>query len=207
MHVADGVLSGPVLMAGTLGAAAGVAWGVHRLRAEEVPRAALLSAAFFVASLVHLKLGVVSVHLVFSGLLGLLLGWAAFPAILLGLLLQLVMFGHGGLTTLGVNVVLMATPAVLLGGIWRRFQAGRSRVSRLGAGICGALAVAGSGVLLALALWFSERSFVVAAQAVLVAHVPIMLIEGVVTASAVHFLQHVQPAWRGDSLTSLTGRV
>ena len=41
--------------------------------------------------------------LVLNGLMGLMLGWAALPAVFTALLLQAVFFGHGGYTTLGVR--------------------------------------------------------------------------------------------------------
>ncbi len=45
--------------------------------------------------------------------MGLLLGWPAFPAILVGLFLQALLFQFGGLTVLGVNTFNVAVPAVL----------------------------------------------------------------------------------------------
>jgi cobalt/nickel transport system permease protein len=49
------------------------------------------------------------------GIVGLRLGWGAFPAILVALTLQTVFFRFGGITTLGVNTVSMAMPAVIIG--------------------------------------------------------------------------------------------
>lgn len=43
-----------------------------------------------------------------NGIIGLLPGWGAFPVILVALLLQGVFFQYGGITTLGVNTVVMA---------------------------------------------------------------------------------------------------
>jgi cobalt/nickel transport system permease protein len=112
MHISEGVLSAPVLIGGGILAVAGVGIGLKKLDYERVPRVAVLSAAFFVASLIHLPVGPSSVHLVLNGLVGVLLGWAAFPALLIGLLLQAVLFGFGGLTVLGVNTVVMGIPAL-----------------------------------------------------------------------------------------------
>jgi cobalt/nickel transport system permease protein len=44
----------------------------------------VLSATFFVASLIHVPVGPSSVHLIMSGLAGLVLGWTAFPALFVG---------------------------------------------------------------------------------------------------------------------------
>jgi len=48
-----------------------------------------------------------------NGLVGVVLGYFAFPAILIGLFFQAVMFQHGGLSSLGVNAAMMGIPAVL----------------------------------------------------------------------------------------------
>jgi cobalt/nickel transport system permease protein len=77
---------------------------------KEVPKVAILSSVFFVASLIHVPLGPSSVHLILNGIMGVLLGWTAFPAILVALALQGVLFQFGGITTLGVNTLNMALP-------------------------------------------------------------------------------------------------
>ena len=87
-----------------------------RVRDEEIPRIALMTAAFFVASLIHVPVGPTSVHLLLNGLLGVIVGRRAPLAVLLGLTLQAVLLGHGGFTTIGVNTCVMALPA--LGAAW-----------------------------------------------------------------------------------------
>ena len=77
MHLAEGVLSAPVLFAGTGLSILGIALGLKKLDSEQMPQVAVLTAAFFVAALVHIPIGPSSVHLVLHGLLGIILGWAA----------------------------------------------------------------------------------------------------------------------------------
>ncbi len=113
MHISEGVLSTPVLISGAALAVAGTTIGLKKMDYERIPQVAVLSAAFFIASLLHVPIGPSSVHLILNGLMGLLLGWVAFPAILVGLLLQAILFQYGGLTSLGVNTVTMALPAVI----------------------------------------------------------------------------------------------
>src|SRR5262249_35476419 len=106
-----------------------------RLREEDVPRIALLSAAFFVASSIHVKLGPTSVHLLLAGLVGVLLTWRAPVAILFGGVLPQVILGHGGLSTRGVNACTQALPALLVAGgfvLLRRAGLSRSRWGRAG---------------------------------------------------------------------------
>ena len=52
MHLSDGIITSPALIGGTLAAAAaGSAWGLYRLKAEDVPRTAMMSAEVTLASL------------------------------------------------------------------------------------------------------------------------------------------------------------
>ena len=95
MHISQGVLSAAVLAGGAVLAVAGIAAGLRKLEGEALVRTGVLSAAFFAASLVHLPIGPVSIHLVLSGLMGAMLGFAAFPAIFVGLLLQALLFQFG----------------------------------------------------------------------------------------------------------------
>ena len=87
MHIAEGVLSPAVLGAGAVLAVAGTALGLRRLEYDRLIGVGILSAAFFVGSLIHVPIGLASAHLVLNGLVGVLLGWAAFPSILAALLL------------------------------------------------------------------------------------------------------------------------
>ena len=113
-HIPDGVLSAPVLISGALVSTGLLGVALHRLREAELPQAAVLAAAFFVSSLISVPLGPSSVHLLLNGLMGLLLGWAAVPAIFVALLLQAVFFGFGGLLVLGVNTMNLALPALII---------------------------------------------------------------------------------------------
>lgn len=194
MHISEGVLSGPVLVSGAALAAAGTAIGLKRLDYDQIARAGMLSGVFFVASLVHVPLGPTSVHLIMNGIVGLLLGWAAFPVILVALALQAVFFQFGGITTLGVNTLIMALPAVagyyLFSPLLRRGPA----VALAGAFTCGFSAVLMGGLIVGLALMFTEEKFFEVAAAVVAAHLPVMIIEGIVTALCVSFLKKVQPS-------------
>ncbi|MDD5642485.1 MAG: energy-coupling factor ABC transporter permease, partial [Syntrophales bacterium] len=98
MHISEGVLSPAVLAGGAGLAVVGTAIGLKKMDYEAIPRVAILSAAFFVASLIHVPVGPVGLHLVLNGLMGLLLGWVAVPAILIALFLQALLFQFGGLT-------------------------------------------------------------------------------------------------------------
>lgn len=193
MHISEGVLSTPVLAAGWALTIGGTWLGIKRLDHERIMTVAMLSAAFFVASLIHFPVGPTSVHLVLNGLLGIILGWTAFPAIMVGLLLQAVFFQFGGLTTLGINTFNMAAPAVLCYLVFRGFIVKGGGVRPVAAFFAGALPVALAAVLVSLCLVFTDEGFLATAGTLLLAHLPVMGIEGVVTVFIVSFLVKVQP--------------
>ena len=199
MHIAEGVLSPAVLGGGAVLALAGTAQGLRRLEYDRLVAVGILSAAFFVASLIHVPVGLASAHLVLNGLVGVLLGWAAFPSILVALLLQALLFQFGGITVLGVNTFTMGFAAVASWYVFRavcRLCPGMGGV-RAGAFMGGALGVSLAAVLTALALAFTDEGFWLAAQLLLLAHLPVMLAEGLITMFTVSFIMRVRPELLG----------
>lgn len=194
MHIAEGVLSAPVLIAGAAVAAGGVWWGLKKLRSDEFMLSGLLGAVFFVASLIHIPIGVSSAHLVLNGLLGAILGFAAFPVIFVGLLLQAVLFQFGGFTVLGVNTATMGLGAVFAGWCFHFISGAKADKNlKVGAFIAGSSGVLVSSLLTALALAFSEEGFLYAAWALFISNLPIMIIEGVITIFVVMYLKRSDP--------------
>ncbi|MCD6363080.1 MAG: cobalt transporter CbiM [Synergistetes bacterium] len=200
MHISEGVLSAPVLATGALLTASGTYLGLKRLKEKDIPTVGVLSSAFFVASLIHVPLGPTSVHLILNGLNGIILRWAAFPSLLVALFLQAVLLQFGGLTTLGVNTFNMAFPAVLVGLSFGRFvSSGRKALVIIGGALAGALAVGLSGICVAISLAFTGQGFLAVAKLVLIAHIPIMMIEAIITPVILLFIAKVNPSiLRGD---------
>ena len=193
MHISEGILSGPVLLTGAALAAAGTAVGLNKLDYDRIAQTGILSAAFFVASLIHVPVGPTSVHLILNGIVGLLLGWCAFPAILIALLLQGLFFQFGGITTLGVNTLIMALPAVICYYLFSPFIVNKNTSAMIAAFLCGFLCVFLSAVIMGASLVFSEENFLEISALVIVAHLPVMVIEGVITAFCIVFLKKVKP--------------
>jgi cobalt/nickel transport system permease protein len=169
----------------------GTAVGLRRMDYDRIMGVAILSAAFFVASLVHVPVGPSSAHLILNGLLGLVLGWAAFPSILVALLLQAVLFQYGGLTVLGLNTFTMAAPAVLCYYLFRPLL--RNGKAAVGAFLVGFCSVLLSALFAASALALSGEAFVPLAAGLVAAHIPIMVVEGFITMFAYSFLARVKP--------------
>lgn len=206
MHLPDGVVPGPVCVAGYATAAAAT-WAalrqIHRRPdpSAGVPFASVMTAAFFVVSWIHVPVPPASVHLVLNGLMGVVLGAYAVPAILVGLFLQAVMFQHGGLSTLGVNATLLGLPAwgAALVFRWPRPPQRRGWKAAVRAFLAGAGALAVSAGLTAglVALTLPGEATAAGRSALLggigVAHLPLALIEGLLTAGLVSFLMRVRP--------------
>ncbi|RLB29105.1 MAG: cobalt transporter CbiM [Deltaproteobacteria bacterium] len=198
MHISEGVLSAPVLVTGAALAAAGISVGLKKMDPEKIPQVAVLSSAFFVASLIHVPIGPSSVHLILNGINGLLLGWLCFPSILVALALQAILFQFGGITVLGINTVNMALPGVICYYLFSRLVTHERKVISLASGFaCGFLAVFLSAILVALSLVWAEGSFTEAAELIVVAHLPVMIIEGLITLFCVAFLKRVKPELLG----------
>lgn len=209
MHLPDGLLPAPVCIAGFAITGLTTWYSLKQINrfsnpTEGIPKASLLTAAFFVVSSIHIPIPPASVHLILNGLMGTLLGYYAFPAVLIGLFLQAIVFGHGGLTTLGVNAAMMGIPALLayhLFGWSQRATQHWSTNWSLGSSafLAGATGL-GLAVLVFLTLTLSflpagldanlERAAILGLA---LAHIPLMLIEGAFTAILVLFLNRVKP--------------
>jgi len=124
MHVPDGILPPSVCISG-YAIAGGITWYCLKKinkqtdRTAKIPQSSLLTAAFFVASLIHIPVPPTSIHFILNGLIGAMLGYYSFLAISIGLFFQAVMFGHGGLSTLGINAIIMGVPALFAGYLFR----------------------------------------------------------------------------------------
>jgi len=209
MHISDGVLSAPVLAAGwaitVIFIAIAIWWSKKKgIEVEIIPKLSLMAAVFFVVCLIHIPIGPTCVHFMLAGLMGIILGIFAFPAIFIGLVLQAFLFQFGGITTIGINTVDVGIPALVAyvifkGGCKSGILSSRKVAS---AGIFGAVA-GGVAVLLvavftAVVLIASGEQFFGVAIALVVAHIPVMIIEAVVTGSVVAFLVKVKPELIGS---------
>ncbi|MCK5516241.1 MAG: cobalt transporter CbiM [Desulfobulbaceae bacterium] len=193
MHISEGVLSPSILITGGVVAFAGTAIGLKKLDYDKVMNVSLLTSTFFVASLIHVPLGPGSIHLILGGLMGLLLGWICFPAILVALFLQMVFFQYGGLVVLGVNTATMALPAVICSYLFRPWFLQNGKKRQAAAFACGFLSVLLSSILMALALFSTDRGFLQASLLIIATQIPLMFIEGIITMFTISFLAKVQP--------------
>lgn len=194
MHISDGVLTAPLLIAGGILGLAGVAVGLAGTPPRAVPKVAMVAAVFFAASLVHVPVGPVHMHLVLIGLAGLLLGRSLPPAVLVALVFQAVLFGFGGLTTLGVNTCIMSLPGIAVYYLLHGLVSGPDQRLALVAGFgAGFTAIVLAAAMLMFVLLATGQAFAATAKVVFFAHLPLALVEGLLTMFAVAFLRKVRP--------------
>lgn len=209
MHIPDAILP-PQIYLGGYAVTGLVTWySLKKINkqgnpAPLIPKAALLTAAFFVGSAIPIPIPPTSVHLVLNGFLGVVLGYFAFPAILIGLFLQALMLGHGGLTTIGVNAAMMGIPALLAYHIfqlryafWKRSHTPLTTGSFafLGGflGLVLATLIFVGLVITTISADFDASAERTAVMTLLIAHLPLAILEGGFTAMLAVFLQRVKP--------------
>jgi len=194
MHISEGVLSPTVWISGYAATAVIAGLTMRNLDMEEIPKISVITSVFFVASLIKIPIGPTSIHLILNGLAGIVLGRRAFAAIMVGIILQAIIFGHGGITTIGVNTLMMGTGALVAYLVWLQRQRFSFNKRELVFGaIAGAIGTITSGVILALALVTTGEEFRGMAVTVLSAHIPIMIIEAAVVGASAEFLNKTRP--------------
>lgn len=222
MHIPDGILPAQVSAVGYAIAAPFIGYSLRRIERQAhhdpagvtrtIPKAALLTATFFVASSLYLPgpppLG--TVHFLMNGLLGAVLGYYAIPAIVIGLLFQALLLGHGGLTTLGLNTLLLGIPALLAHHLFEtrhwlvprltaRLRVPQKLLHGLFGGIAGFVGVMGSALLFfaTVVLTIPADMNLATEQAAIslmtLVNLPLAILEGLFTGSFVMFVLRTKP--------------
>ncbi|HVP92158.1 MAG TPA: energy-coupling factor ABC transporter permease [Acidobacteriota bacterium] len=118
MHIPDGFLSLPVFI--TAFVITIIFWAISfkkiKLTDKQVPIMGLLTALFFAAMMMNYPIvGGTTAHLLGGASIGLILGpFAGCISITIILVLQALLFGDGGITTLGANVLNMGVIGVFV---------------------------------------------------------------------------------------------
>jgi cobalt/nickel transport system permease protein len=199
VHISDTVPLDPwLIMGGWAVTVIILAYTLSKMKTEDIPRLSVITAAVFVASLIHISLGPTSVHFILNGFAGVMLGILAFPCIFVALVLQCFLFGFGGVTMIGINTVNMGVPALIA---YLIFKTGtkldirpetKNKASLFGA-IAGGVAVVLALVLLTAELVTIGDVFYETTVLVVTAHIPIIAIEAIFTGVLVGFIATVEP--------------
>lgn len=194
MHLSDGVLSLPIVISTSIATVGLLGYSLQGVKEREISGISLLTGAVFALSLISIPIGPSTVHPILGGLLGILLGRRAVIAFFVALLLQLFIFQHGGLSTLGANTLLTSLPALAVAWF---FYKSNIKSPFLKGFLVGVLAILGTLGLLILVLYLSSPLFAEGAFSVInlliIGHFPLMLIEGFITGFAVNYLNKVKP--------------
>lgn len=196
MHLADGVLSTPVIIA-TYGASIGsLAIGAKGIEDEDIPKISLMSATFFAASLISIPVPPTSVHPLLCGLIGIILGKRAALAFFPALLLQALLFKHGGITSLGANTIMLFIPAYISYLLYNKLPIKKDLIR---AGFVGAVSVIMTVIILIILLALTNQRFAQGDFSVvkiaIVGHLPILIGESIITGFAVQFIEKNKPNW------------
>ncbi len=205
VHISDGVLQPIFLVAGFAIAAVLLIPAVLHVDEDEIPRISLLTAAFFVASSIHVKFFGGSVHLLLNGLVGVVLGRRAPLAIVVAIALQSFLLGHGGYTTIGVNTVVMTIPALIAGVLFRALAGPpplKPRRALIAGAVVGALAVITTAALYATVLLVAGvEDFKVVALGGFLVHMPLAAIEAAIVGFTTGYLARVKPELLGSKMS------
>ncbi len=192
MHISDGGLSTTVCAVTYVAAAASIAFAAKGTKEEDIPKISLMAGTFFAISLIMIPIPPSSVHPLMCGLIGIIVGWKAPLAFFPALLLQALLFQHGGITTLGANTVMLSISSWLSFLIFKKWKT--NNVFLKGA-VIGALSVIFVVLVLSCLLLtggkFAKETFI----AIFVSHSVIMAVEAVLTGFAVRLILKAKPEW------------
>jgi cobalt/nickel transport system permease protein len=196
VHIAEGMLGIEICISGYAVAGGLTALALNNVKQEHALKISVMGACFFVSSLIHIPVPPTSIHLALLGLIGIILGLEAVLAIGVGLFFQALLFQHGGLSTLGVNLCIMGLPAVcsalLFKPLIKKWKNRQNLLIVTGA-ILAALCIVLATVLMALVLIAAGSEFSVLVVLISVPQGLLALIEGVITGLILKSLLKLKP--------------
>lgn len=192
MHIADGVLGLEATIVISTISAIALFKAIKELKNEDISITAVCSAMFFIASFIHIPFGVTQIHLILLGVIGILISWSSFVSIFVALLLQALLLGYGGISSLGVNLFIMAMPAVIIYYLYN-LQIIKNLNDKIKFFLVGFLGTFFATLFLTLILYFSKEEFNYVALSIFGVNIITMVIEGVVSMFLLLFIKKVYP--------------
>ncbi|WP_428025537.1 cobalt transporter CbiM [Arcobacter sp.] len=192
MHIADGVLTPAITIAVSTLSLIALIKAIKELKNEEITLTAVASAMFFIASFIHIPFGITQIHLILLGVIGILIGWSSFVSIFIALLLQALLLGYGGVASLGVNLFIMATPAIIVYYLYN-FDLFKKLNDKIKFFLVGFIGTFFATLFLTLILYFSKEEYSYAAYTIFSVNIITMIIEGIVSMFLLLFIKKVYP--------------
>lgn len=192
MHISDGIISIEVATVSAVVTLAFCVYSFKNLTNEKIALVASMSALFFVTSFIHIPFGVTQIHLMLIGFIGIFLGSLAFISIAIALILQALLLGFGGLSSLGANILVMALPAYLVYLIFK-LEILKRLNEKVKFFLVGFLGVFISSLLLFSVLVFSKDEYLAVAYSIIAVNIPTMILEGIVTMFLLLYIKKSMP--------------
>ncbi|WP_323669056.1 cobalt transporter CbiM [Aliarcobacter butzleri] len=192
MHISDGIISIEVATVSAVATLAFCIYSFKNLTNEKIALVASMSALFFVTSFIHIPFGVTQIHLMLIGFIGIFLGSLAFISIAIALILQALLLGFGGLSSLGANILVMALPAYLVYLIFK-LEILKKLNEKVKFFLVGFLGVFISSLLLFTVLVFSKDEYLAVAYSIIAVNIPTMILEGIVTMFLLLYIKKSMP--------------
>lgn len=215
MHIPDGFLSPIICGATYIVSLCVVGYSLRKVRGgldeRLVPLTALLTALFFAAQMMNYPIiGGTTAHLLGGASLSLILGpYVGCVCMTVILLLQCLLFGDGGITALGANLLTMAVIGTFLPYYAYKFMMSvtknRAVSTAVGAFLGDVAAAITAGVLLGLSAPIFQYGLEIAVPAMAINHSIIGAGEAIITAALITFIIGAKPEllktspWLGDA--------
>ncbi len=187
MHISEGVLSMSVAISGWGVSALILSYSIFKLKEENISKIALISALFFVASMVYIPIGVTSIHFMLLGIIGVFLGKDVFLALFIALLLQALLLGFGGISSLGINALNISLGAI--SGYYLNTILKDKLHEKLLYFLLGFIPILVASLFLAISLWLSSSEFLAISKLAFSLNLPLALIEGIISIFIFSFLK------------------
>ena len=95
---------------------------------------------------------------------------------------------------MGVNTVVMALPAVLVSFAFHPLKRKNASVVTVISFLCGFFSVLFAALMMGFAFFLIGEAFFEVGTFVVISHLPVMIIEGIITVFCIRFLMKVQPS-------------
>jgi cobalt/nickel transport system permease protein len=204
MHISDGILPISISIAGYVAASSITYYNIKKINKmdepeKEIPKVSILTACFFISSTIHIPIPPTSIHMLLIGIMGILLGNFSFLAVIIGLFFQAVIFGHGGIVSLGINSVIFGFPALCCSYLYKVLKP--YIINKLRCGTIGFL-IGLLGVLISTLMFVgimimfipSDINVVAEKYAIImlaVGHIPLAIMEGIITGGILIYIMKV----------------
>jgi len=192
VHISDGIISVEVATITAIASFGFCIFSFKNLTNEKISIVAAMSALFFVTSFIHIPFGPTQIHLMLIGFIGIFLGELSFIAISIALILQALLLGFGGLSSLGANILVMSLPSYLVYLLFKLnfFQKLKDKIKYF---LVGFLGVFFATIFLFLILFFSKEEYLAVGYSIIAVNIPTMILEGIVTLFLLLYIKKTMP--------------